>query len=108
MLFWLDVCPGTREKLGIWSLAIKKSRINCNEIYEYCHTEITIFHLFTVPDELMGEGDYLTDKFPDADLDPRHNLSKDILDYNTNVTEKKFKFISDYYLVCESCLFFKF
>ena len=34
----------------------------------------------------MGDGDYLTDKFPDAD----HNLSKDILDYNTNVTEKMF------------------
>ena len=80
MLFWLDVCPGTREKLGIWSSAIKKSRINCNEIYEYCHTEITIFQLFTVLDELMGDGDYLTDKFPDADLDPRHNLNKDILD----------------------------
>ena len=39
---------------------------------------------------LMGDGDYLTDKFPDADLYPRHNLSKDILDYNTNVTEKMF------------------
>ena len=56
----------------------------------------------------MGDGDYLTDKFPDADLDPRHNLSKDILDYNTNVTDKKFKYISDFYLVWESCLFFKF
>ena len=43
----------------------------------------------------MGDGDYLTDKFPDADLDPRHNLSNDILDYNTNVTDKKFKYISD-------------
>ena len=59
----------------------------------------------------MGDGDYLTDKFPDADfadLDPRHNLSKDILDYDTNVTDKKFKYISDSYLVWESCLFFKF
>ena len=46
----------------------------------------------------MGDGDYLTDKFPDADLDPRHNLSNDILDYNTNVTDKKFKYISDSYL----------
>ena len=56
----------------------------------------------------MGDGDYLTDNFPDADLDPRHNLSKDILDYNTNVTDKKFKYISDSYLVWELCLFFKF
>ena len=54
----------------------------------------------------MGDGDYLTDKFPDADLDPRHNLSNDILDYNTNVTDKKFKYILDSYLVSESCLFF--
>ena len=92
----------------MWSLAIKKSRINCNEIYKYCHTKITIFQLFTVLDELMGDGDYLTDKFPDADLDPRHNLSKDILDYNTNVTDKKFKYISDSYLVWELYLFFKF
>ena len=37
----------------------------------------------------MGDGDYLTDNFPDADLDPRHNLSNDILDYNTNVTDKQ-------------------
>ena len=83
--FWICYCLQnqllTREKLGIWSSAIKKSQINCNEIYEYCHTEITIFQLFTVLDELMGDGDYLTDNFPDADLDPRHNLSKDILDY---------------------------
>ena len=56
----------------------------------------------------MGDGDYLTDKFPDTDLDPCHNLSNDILDYNTNVTDKKFKYISDFYLVWESCLFFKF
>ena len=98
----------TREKFGIWSSAFKKSRINCDEIYEYCQTEITIFQLFTVLDELMGDGDYLTDKFPDADLDPRHNLSNDILDYNTNVTDKKFKYISDSYLAWESCLFFKF
>ena len=91
----------TREKFGIWSSAFKKSRINCDEIYEYCQTEITIFQLFTVLDELMGDGDYLTDKFPDADLDPRHNLSKDILDYNTNVTDKKFKYISDSYLAWE-------
>ena len=55
----------------------------------------------------MGDGDYLTDKFPDADLDPRHNLSNDILDYNTNVTDKKFKYISDSYIVWESCLFFQ-
>ena len=75
----------TKEKLGICSSAIKKSRINCNEIYEYCHTKITIFQLFTV----LDDGDYLIDKFPDADLDPRHNLSKDILDYDTNVTDKK-------------------
>ena len=54
--------------------------------------------VFTVLNKLMGDGDYLTDKFPDADLDPRHNLSKDILDYNKNVTEKKFKCISDSYL----------
>ena len=47
----------------------------------------------------MGDGDYLTDKFPDADLDPRQNSSKDILDYNTNVTDKKFKYISDSYIV---------
>ena len=46
----------------------------------------------------MEDGDYLTDKFPYADLDPRYNLSKDILDYNTNVTDKKFKYISDSYL----------
>ena len=39
---------GAREKLGICLLAIKKSRINCYEIYEYCHTKITIFQLFTV------------------------------------------------------------
>ena len=38
----------TKEKLGICSSAIKKSRINCNEIYEYCHTKITIFELFSV------------------------------------------------------------
>ena len=38
----------TREKLGILPSTIKKSRINCNEIYEYCHTEITIFQLFSV------------------------------------------------------------
>ena len=55
--------------------------------------------VFTVLNKLMGDGDYLTDKFPDADLDPHHNLSKDILDYNTNVTDKKFKYISDSYLV---------
>ena len=47
----------------------------------------------------MGDGNYLTDKFPDVDLDPRHTLSKVILDYNTNVTDKKFKYISDSYLV---------
>ena len=56
----------------------------------------------------MGDGDYLTDKFPDADLDPCHNLSKDILDSNKNVTETKFKYVSDYYLVWQLCLFFKF
>ena len=56
----------------------------------------------------MEDGDYVTDKFPDADLDPRHNLSKDILDYNKNVTEKKFKCISDSYLAWPSRLFFKF
>ena len=38
----------------------------------------------------MEDGDYVTDKFPDADLDPRHNLSKDTLDNDTNVTEKKY------------------
>ena len=51
----------------------------------------------------MGDGDYLTDKFPDADLDPRHNLSNDILDYNTNVTDKKFKYISDSYMGNHVC-----
>ena len=55
--------------------------------------------VFTVLNKLMGDGDYLTDKFPDADLDPSHNLSKDILDSNKNVTETKFKYVSDYYLV---------
>ena len=67
-------------------------------IYKYCHTKITIFEVFSVLAELIGDGVCLTDKFPDADLDPRHNLSKDILDYNKNVTEKKFKCISDSYL----------
>ena len=43
-----------------------------------------------VLDELIRDGDYLTDKFADTDLDSHHNLSKDILDYNTNVTEKMF------------------
>ena len=36
----------TRENLGIWSSTIKKSGINCNEIYKYCHTKITIFNCF--------------------------------------------------------------
>ena len=31
----------------------------------------------------MGDGDYVTDKFPYADLKPSYNLSKDTLDYNT-------------------------
>ena len=55
------------------------------------------FSTVNCPLELMGDGDYSTDKFPYADLDPCHNLSKDILDYNTNVTDKKFKYISDSY-----------
>ena len=45
---------------------------------------------YPVLDELMGDADYLDDKFPDADLDPCHSLNKDILDYNTNVPDKKF------------------
>ena len=54
----------------------------------------------------MVDRDYLTDKFPYTDLDPHNNLSKDILDYNTNVTDKKFKYISDSYVQrCRSGLF---
>ena len=31
----------------------------------------------------IGDGDYVTDKFPYADLKPSYNLSNDTLDYNT-------------------------
>ena len=36
-----------------------------------------------VLNEQIGEEDYVTDKFPYADLKPSYNLSNDTLDYNT-------------------------
>ena len=31
----------------------------------------------------IGDGNYVTDKFPYADLKPSYNLNNDTLDYNT-------------------------
>ena len=50
--FWRKLIRGwgwlALENLVIWSSTIKKSRINCNKIYKYCHTKITIFEVFSV------------------------------------------------------------
>ena len=35
-----------------------------------------------VLNEQIGDGDYVTYKFPYADLKPSYNLGKDTLDYN--------------------------